>query len=92
MSAEPHPAGAPGERRTGTVAWLDEDRGFAFISPDGGGRELFADTDAERLRGHVVQGTAVAFECGRNANGRLFATNVVRIVASAGQTVENLTS
>ena len=84
MSAEHRPlrAAAPDERRTGTVAWIDEVRGFAFIAPDGGGRDLFVDLEAARIRAHLVQGTAVTFECERIARGRLVAMNVSRIAAS----------
>jgi cold shock CspA family protein len=74
------PACAAGWRRrlkdgkqmaTGTVKWFSDEKGFGFITPDDGGRELFAHHSNIRMDGHksLKQSQRVTFEAppGRKA-------------------------
>lgn len=53
-------------RKTGTVKWFDTKRGFGFILPDGGGRDVFVHhTEIEKsTRGYkqLIEGEPVSFE------------------------------
>ena len=63
----------------GTVKWFNSTKGFGFIAPAGGDKDVFVlITALERagLRG-LDDGQAVSFDIERDRNGRESATNLV---------------
>lgn len=63
----------------GTVKWFNSTKGFGFIAPAGGDKDVFVHITAlERagLRG-LDDGQAVSFDIERDHNGRESATNLV---------------
>ncbi len=62
----------------GTVKWFNATKGFGFIAPEGGTKDVFVHITAlERagLRG-LNDGQAVTFDLERDRNGRESATNL----------------
>jgi CspA family cold shock protein len=48
---------------TGTVKWFNESKGFGFISPEGGGKDVFVHFSAIKADGFrtLAEGQAVTF-------------------------------
>jgi CspA family cold shock protein len=59
-------------RQTGTVKFYNEQKGFGFIKPDGGGADVFVHVSAiERSGiGHLAEGSRISFETEPDKRGK----------------------
>jgi CspA family cold shock protein len=57
---------------TGTVKWFNDAKGFGFVTPDGGGEDLFAHFSAINMDGFktLQEGQRVAFEITQGQKGK----------------------
>ena len=66
------------QRITGTVKWFDDAKGFGFITPDGGGEDLFVHFSAINMAGFktLQEGQKVSFEITEGKKGKKQASNI----------------
>ena len=66
----------------GKVKWFNDQKGYGFITPDGGGRDLFVHHTAIQAEGFrtLSEGQAVEFDVQEDAKGPR-ATNVRAVQA-----------
>lgn len=57
---------------TGTVKWFNDSKGFGFITPDGGGEDLFAHFSAIQNSGFktLAEGQKVSFDVTAGPKGK----------------------
>ena len=62
---------------TGTVKWFNDSKGFGFITPDDGGKDLFAHHTSIQMQGFktLKESQKVSFEVTQGAKGPA-ATNI----------------
>ena len=65
---------------TGKVKWFNANKGYGFITPDGGGDDLFIHHSEIKTTGYATldEGQAVQFEIGQGKKGPC-ATNVTTV-------------
>jgi CspA family cold shock protein len=62
----------------GTVAWFNSEKGFGFIAPEAGGRDIFVHVRELRASGldDLRQGDRVVFDVVQDAGGKAKATRL----------------
>lgn len=62
---------------TGTVKWFNKDKGFGFIVPDDGGKDVFVHISAVEKSGFktLMEGQRVSYEL-ENSRGKIAAVNL----------------
>ena len=63
---------------TGTVKWFNDAKGFGFITPEGGGDDLFVHFSAINMAGFktLQEGQKVSFDITEGNKGKKQASNI----------------
>ena len=65
---------------TGTVKWYNSQKGYGFIAPEDGSKDVFVHISAVERSGlgHLTEGQKVSFEIEKGQQGKLAAVNLQR--------------
>jgi CspA family cold shock protein len=57
---------------TGTVKWFNDAKGYGFITPDGGGKDIFVHHTSIEMNGFrtLAEGEKVSFEVTQGPKGK----------------------
>ena len=66
------------ETKTGTVKWFNNQKGYGFITPEDGGKDLFVHHTSLQMEGFktLTDNQSVSYEVGTSDRGDI-ATNVI---------------
>ncbi len=64
----------------GTVKWFNPTKGYGFIAPESGGKDVFVHISAVQKAGlrNLNEGQVIGFEVEQQQNGRAAAVNLSR--------------
>jgi CspA family cold shock protein len=65
---------------TGTVKWFNSQKGYGFIAPEDGSKDVFVHVSAVERSGigHLTEGQKVSFDVERGQQGKFAAVNLQR--------------
>jgi CspA family cold shock protein len=65
---------------TGTVKWFNPTKGFGFIEPETGGKDVFVHISAVQKAGlrSLSEGDKIGFDVEQQQNGRTAAVNLAK--------------
>jgi CspA family cold shock protein len=66
---------------SGTVKWFNTDKGYGFIAPDGGGKDVFVHISAVQRSGlnDLKDNQKVTYDLEAGRDGRESATNITPV-------------